>query len=153
MLRSFLLRTLLIGLGIHLPVLAMPHLLESHIFDPGYALSNRADMNVDAVLEKISETENRALPKMVNDSMRLDKVAALPGKRFMRQYTVMSGAEQDEIRFRHTTLPTLKNEMCADKSLAMFFKHGISVTQAYKSLDGQDMGTVHMSPTECTHPA
>lgn len=145
----------LIGIAVNAQAIELGHVFDwGHSIAPFTAATDRSGVNVDAVLEKISEQENTTLPKMVNETVRFDKVAAQPGKRFVRQYTLLNNLSigANKRQFAESMLPTLKSVMCSDKSLTMYFKYGVSVIQQYQSQDGQEIGSIQVVPSDC-HPA
>jgi hypothetical protein len=124
-----------------------------HMFMEMASLPNHEGQSVDAVLAQVSEQQNRNLPRVLNEDKRLDKVIALPGQHFIRQYTILSDLSGKGSRTELNNSPqaSLKNEICSDKSLAMFFKSGVLVTYQYQSQNGKEIGKIDVSPSDCKH--
>lgn len=144
---------LILTMALSAHAVELGHVLDfgRHASAPLSALSDRSGMGVDEVLAQLSEQENRQLPRMVTAEMRLDKTVAQPGKRFIRQYTLLNGAsvERNRTQFDTVLRPDLKNAMCRDQSVAVLLKNGITVTEQYQSDDAQPIGRIELAPSAC----
>src|ERR671932_719698 len=71
-------------------------------------------MNVDRVLVRISEIENRRLPQVIDQETRLDRVSADRGQRFTYHYTMLNhrSVEENKAQFSNRLEPTLRNRAC-----------------------------------------
>lgn len=129
------------------------HVLDfgRHASVPLSALPDRSGIGVGEVLNQLSEKENRQLPRMINAEMRLDKTVAQPGKRFVRQYTLLNDASAESNRTQFDTMLSsdLKDAMCRDPSVNMLLKNGVSVTYQYQSNNAQPIGSIELAPSAC----
>jgi hypothetical protein len=147
MFKSAPLAILLISTGIN------AHALDiSNLFDRLASTPKDSSMTIDAVLERLSEQQNKNLPKMVGEDIRFDKVAVSSGKHLSRHYTMLNNQspEENKKEFNKNISPALKNQICEDKNLQVFFKHGVSVSYKYRDKEGADVGNVEVTPSDCS---
>lgn len=111
--------------------------------------------NIDRVLEKISERENRKLPQVIEKNIRLDKVTADPGAKLTYHYTMLNqlSAEESAAEFNKTLAPQLKTQVCGNKNLEMFFRNGVTVSYTYQTQEGHQIGKVDVAPADCGYRA
>jgi hypothetical protein len=109
------------------------------------ARSSQESLDVDGILARISEQENRSLPKALNGNVRLDKLIAVPGRHLIRQFTLLESS------------PDLqgyeKSSVCKDKALSKFLKSGVSVTERYLDVSGKVLREVKVSSADCISKA
>lgn len=114
--------------------------------------SRRSSIDLQSVLTRISEKENRSLPKLINEDIRLDKLVADEGSRMIKQFTLLNDASVGKFaeKYMKGEADLLKNEVCSEKSSSMFLKHGVSVTHQYSDYKGQPVREVKVSPSDCS---
>lgn len=148
----YVISSLIIALPLSAQAIDFGHMADfDHQLAPWAAMSARSDLNIDSVLQTLSEQENRALPRMVSGTMRFDKVTAQPGKRLVRHYTLLDYRDRQASEAAFATYMS-KHEICADPRVAMYVKYGVGMTYQYQNLAGQEIGKVQVAPSDCKNP-
>lgn len=110
------------------------------------------DFNIDRALLKISERENASLPRLVIPGTRLDRVSAEPGQRIAYHFTLLNAGGTSNGNRPHRPDDVVRQEMCGDQHLAMFYKNGVTVEYHYRTGEGSDAGRVDAKPADCGYP-
>jgi hypothetical protein len=111
----------------------------------------REVIDVHTVLAQISKKENRNLPRLINEEVRLDRLIAGQGKHLIRQFTLLgevtTGGGASTSKNHEKRL--LKSDLCNDKSLSIYLRNGVSVTNELLNKQGQIIEEINVSSTDC----
>lgn len=121
------------------------------LFNSLVGQSGNEKINLDETLVRMSQKMNRNMPQTVDVATRLEKVSAEPGQQFAYHYTLVNvrSKEIDTANFYEMVRPTLQKRVCAAKDLKVFFRNRVTVAYAYRGKDGNDIGKIAFSPTDC----
>lgn len=107
--------------------------------------------SVDQVLQQLSTQLNQKMPINVDQSMRLDRVSAEPGRHFTYHYTVIADPTVGKmpIDFSKDVKPQLRSQLCSSADSQKFLKNGITVASQYQDAAGHPMGGAEVKPSDC----
>lgn len=123
-----------------------------HLIDNFSSRYGNDGFNIDRALLKISERENAGLPRFVTPDTRLNRVSAEPGQRIIYHFTLLKAAGTYNDSQPHQLAKVIRQEMCGDKRLAMYYKNGVTVEYHYQTGLGSEAGRVDAKPTDCGYP-
>jgi len=108
-------------------------------------------MTVDEALVKIVDQINKQLPMSVDRDTRWDSTQAGPGRAFTYHYTIVTAraAEVDTAGFNKAMSSHLRNSVCSNPDMQVFFKNGVTVSYSYRSNEGRHISKVTITPRDC----
>lgn len=123
----------------------------------GVSRNNQQNVDLDDILQRVSQQMNRRMPEAIDSETRLDRVSAEPGPRFTFHYSLLGlrGSEVNRSEFARTIQSHLAQRLCDSSQVQTFFRHGVTVVYLYRSNDGQALGGIDFAPDSCdaTHQA
>lgn len=123
-----------------------------HLLDNFGIRYGNADLNMDSALLKVSERENEGLPRLFAPETQLDRVSADSGQRITYHFTLLNAAGTTKGDRPHRPANIVRQEMCGDQRLAMFYKNGVTVEYHYQTRAGTEAGRVDARPADCGYP-
>lgn len=119
----------------------------------GHAIGKAAlqPVSIDETIAKMASEVNKQLPMNVDRDTRLDSVAPGVGRQFTYHYTFVNNRSQDfdRVAWYQAVSPLLKNKVCTNPDMQIFFKYGISISYSYQGREGGHVGKVTISPSDC----
>lgn len=111
-------------------------------------------LTVDEALVKVVDQINKQLPRTVDSDTRWDATEAGPGRRFTYQYTIVAAraAEVDAAWFYQNMSSNLRNSVCTNQDMSVFFKNGVTVVYSYRGRDSRHITKIELSPQNCGFP-
>jgi hypothetical protein len=105
----------------------------------------------DEQLRDAALQTNLALPKMVDEATRLDRVAAEPGKRmvFFNTLTAYRSADVDLGRFYTEFAPRIRLNACTNANTRRMLDAGVAMEWTYRGNEGGHVGTVRTTGRDC----
>jgi len=113
----------------------------------------------DTVITKFLEVEaaktNKAYPKMITSTIRIDSCKALPGKVFENYYTLLLlGAESfDRENFEKSTRINLISTIQKTDALEKYRSYGVTFSYVYMDEKGNLLGQVQVTEEDYNRPA
>jgi hypothetical protein len=106
----------------------------------------KADGDMDRVVREINAT----VPKMVDETTRLDRASAGPGRRLTYDLTLISLKAQDVDRtaWKQSVAPSIRANMSQTKGMHTLLAAGITVASRYSSSDGVLIDEIILRPEE-----
>jgi hypothetical protein len=110
----------------------------------------RKEAKVEEALFTAERQLNAMVPKMVDDSTRLDGAKAGPGKRFTYTYTLVSrkASEINSVEWKQKVVPMIRKNMRETPALRTLFQVGTTVSYKYVGSDGVLVDEIVMTPAE-----
>ena len=110
----------------------------------------RKEAKVEEALVTAERQLNAMVPKMVDDSTRLDGAKAGPGKKFTYTYTLVSrkASEINSGEWKQKVVPVIRKNMRETPGLRTLFQVGTTVNYKYLGSDGALIDEIVMTPAE-----
>jgi len=119
----------------------------------GHAIgkSSSQRVTIDEAIVKMANELNKQLPMAVDRDTRLDSISPGVGRQFTYYYTFVNSRSQDFDRaaWHREVSHLLRNKVCTNTDMEVFFKNGVSVSYSYQGKDGGHVGKVTISPSDC----
>ncbi len=108
-------------------------------------------MTIDEAIVKMTNELNKQMPMTVDRDTRLDGVSPGVGRQFTYNYTFVNSNsyEFDQAAWYIEVSPILRNRVCTNTDMAVFFKNGVTVSYSYKGKDGGHVGKISIAPRDC----
>lgn len=108
-------------------------------------------MTVDEALVRVVDQLNKQLPMTVDRDTRLDTTQAGPGRAFTYHYTMVTAraSEIDTTVFYRAMSSHLRNSVCTNPDMQVFFQNGVTVSYSYRGSDGRHVTKVVITPRDC----
>ena len=112
------------------------------------AMSSGDDVVVED-LKKTAERINKEGPRLIGNGHRLDGATAGPGRSITYFQTNLeaTAANVDKNLFETAFAPTIRVNVC--KSMADLMSKNVLANYTYKDRDGNSIGTVSVSKSDC----
>jgi hypothetical protein len=116
----------------------------------GYTTSE--GMSVEQALVQVCDQVNKQLPMAVDRETRWDNTTPGPGRRFTYNYTFVNATARDvDLKYFYDTLAQkIRNSVCTNKDMAVFFQYGVTVSYSYRARDGAHVGKIDITPRDCS---
>lgn len=145
---------LLLSLSAHAQKIGIGSMFAALI---GRAVSNTGEpsaasrLKVDEALVKVTDRVNKKLPIIIDGVIRWDSTVAGPGPRLTYHYTILPARASDIIAsgFDQGLVSDLRNSLCTDPDMQVFFKNGVVVSSSYRGNDGRHVTKVDVTPRDC----
>jgi hypothetical protein len=120
-------------------------------------VSDNISPNLQAIeneLQKMADIFNKKLPKTIDQDTRLDYVSAGPGARvtYNNTLTGYTSGELNNTQVMQSMQKILKNGLCSNVEMQVFFKHGVTIRYAYQTSDGVFTAPIDITPKDCGYP-
>jgi len=101
-------------------------------------------------LQKVTDTVNKTLPKMIDSSTRLDHMTG-ENNAFNYQYTMVkhSLAEINIEAFSTSMRPKLLKNLCTNSTTEFARKYNLPMVYTYFGKNGKKITTIKVAPNEC----
>jgi uncharacterized RDD family membrane protein YckC len=110
--------------------------------------------NDRAITESLQITArgmNLSLPMMLDADTRLDSVMGGPSKQLTYLYTLVNVSSQNVLwaDIAARLAPQVRQGVCSDKEMAVFFENGVRVVYKYRDKNGLILGEIVVAPSDC----
>lgn len=108
-------------------------------------------VTVDEAIIKMTNEVNKQLPMTVDRNTRLNSLSPSAGRQFTYHYTFVNSRSQefDRAAWYLEASTLLRNRICTNNEMEIFFKNGVTVSYSYQGKDGGHVGKVTISPSDC----
>jgi zinc-ribbon domain len=105
---------------------------------------------VDMALTRIADQANQNCPRMLNNSIRIDNVTALPGKTLQYSFTFLN-IQKGQLNFDSLSTqmaPTIIGKIKSSPEMQQLRIWHITFIYNYKDEDGNDLGQLKVTPEQ-----
>ncbi len=113
--------------------------------------SSSQRVTVDEAIVEMANKLNKQLPMAVDRDTRWDSISPGVGRQFTYYYTFVNlqSQEFDRAAWHREASSILRNKVCTNPDMEVFFKNGVSISYSYQGKDGGHVGKVTLSPSDC----
>lgn len=107
--------------------------------------------SVEKQLAQAAEINNKKLPMLVSNEIRLDRIAAEPGRLVYYFYTLMAlkSSGLDSNRVGHLLRPPHLEEFCKGPDMRMFRDNNVNMVHVYSGSDGVEITRIRLTTADC----
>ncbi len=115
-----------------------------------YKMKSEATYTLEE-LNSIASAANKALPVMVDDATRLERVVAHEGV-LEKQYTLLTlrHADLNVVEFESKMFASLVTQSCANEQSRSLYSAGVSEWYTYSDMNGEIINTFKISKSSCS---